>query len=212
MRPLITLSLLALSSIPLRADLVTNGDFETGNLTGWTVGSAAGWMVVTTASPFVNGPEHGTQFATSLCPGADCISTPTNDLKQTLSTTLGQTYTLSFYYDLGACVFSVSQGFCTFTSSEELQVLWGGSSVFDTGVVTQNSQTDPGWVHVTKTVVASSSSTVLEFNGRDNLIPFGLDNVSVTAPSAAVPEPSSWILLSLILVATGMVALKRRIV
>jgi hypothetical protein len=210
MRPLITLSLLALSSITLRADLVTNGDFETGNLTGWTAGF---WSVLTTAPPsIINGPEHGTYFANNTCNGGNCISTPTGFLKQTLATVSGQSYTLSFYYDLGACIFAAADGGCIAGGPEELQVLWGGSSVFDTGVVTQNSHTDPGWVNVTKTVVASSNSTVLEFNGRDEELTFGLDNVSVTAPSAAVPEPSSWILLSLVLVATGMVALKRRIV
>lgn len=167
----------------LRADLVTNGSFETGDLTGWTTSF---WGVVKGVEPpILNGAEDGTYVAEST----------TGGLIQNLTTVSAYSYTLSFYYDIGACV--VLHGTCVDNPRDDLTVLWGSTTVFDTGLLVGNSATDPGWVHESITVVASSSSTALDFSvTTDNVLPLYIDNVSVTAnTTTAVPEPSSIMLL-----------------
>ena len=175
----------------LRADLITNGSFETGDLTGWTTSD---WGVVKGAEPpILNAAENGTYVAYGT----------SGVLSQNLTTVSGQSYTLSFYYDIGACVV-VHDSTCADSPRDDLTVLWGSTTAFDTGSLVGNSTTDPGWVHESITVVASSSSTALDFSvTTDGALPLYIDNVSVTA-NTTVPEPSSIMLLSTVL---GVLAL-----
>jgi len=164
-------------------NIVANGGFETGDLTSWTGG--ANWFVDVTAFG-INGPHSGTDLAGSTCIGAPCVSTPTSFISQNLATVAAQTYSLTFWYDLGTC-----QGGC---GAEELKVLWDGGTVFDLSTTTSAS-TDPGWTQATVNgLVASTSSTPLEFIGRHDPAALGLDDVVVDT-SSAVPEPASMALL-----------------
>src|SRR5262249_4146707 len=93
------------------ANLVTNGDFETGDLTGWTNG---GW----TAG---NGPL-GTVMANDGTFAAFNGCTDFCDLSQTLTTQPGQFYFLSFDFN---------PGMSADLDGAEMQVFWDGSQVFD---------------------------------------------------------------------------------
>jgi hypothetical protein len=87
--------------------LVTNGGFETGNLTGWSASAA------TVHTEFVGlGGELGNY-------AADLGSTATTDsLSQFISTTPGQHYTVSFVV-LGD----------TKATSNQLNVTWDGATI-----------------------------------------------------------------------------------
>src|SRR5580698_3576063 len=76
----------AFGGTPAMANLVTNGDFETGDLSGWTVvGNGIGIDNVF--------PNSGTSDAAF---GATSSDPDPGVLSQALTTTAGQEYTLSF--------------------------------------------------------------------------------------------------------------------
>src|SRR5579875_1131823 len=131
--PAIALALGLAANSPA-ANLVTNGDFETGDLTGWTASTnAANWSVFSAAtSPNGKSPSSGTYFVQAGCIGDDCINgTPAQQdfLFQDIATTPGDSYTLTFAFE--------SSG-----TPMELEVLFGGDTVFDlTGLPNETTYT-----------------------------------------------------------------------
>jgi VCBS repeat-containing protein len=146
--------------------LVVNGGFETGNLTGWT---ASDTDII--SAQFVGlGGEFGNYMA-------DLGATATTQtLAQSIATTPGQHYTVSFYV-LGD----------TEASSNFLNVTWdGGPAIL--------SQTDifGGLTRYSFDVVgeAASSSTVLQFAYADDGTGLHLDQVTVGAATGQPTESS----------------------
>ena len=112
-------------------------------------------------------------------------------VQQTLSTTPGQSYDLSFYY--------------RYDPNGPITVTFGGKAVdltYDTDPNQWNLETVTG-------LVATGTSTVLAFSaiGADTV----LDDVDVT-PSvvSAAPEPNALMLLTCALSAMGLAAWRRR--
>jgi hypothetical protein len=199
----LSLSLLVVAPVALRANIVNNPDFETGDLTDWTfVGSPlTPWSVATTAFGITKA-QSGSDFADTQCGGADCITTPNSAIYQDLTTVAGQTYTLTFWYDIGVCNALLP----TQCGAVELKVFWGSTTADDI-VTTASSYTDPGWVEATVTgLTATSTSTELEFAGEQDSAWLGLDNITVNASSS--PEPSTAALFGIALAAAA--ALRRR--
>ena len=197
---LFTIVLLSgLSAAASAQNIVTNGDFEDANLTGWTRNNSASvpWSVYSSYHDLV--PLSGSSyFAETGCVGTGCLayeSSTANDLSQTLTTVLGQSYTLSFYTSNG--------GSGTNIGPSELDVYWGGAQVV---ALTPVPGVAPNYSMYTATVTATGTSTDLEFLGRQDPMWMALDDVSVTA----VPLPASiWLMLSG-LVGVGAMARKRR--
>jgi hypothetical protein len=162
------------------ANIVTNGDFSTGDLSGWTSNLALGF------------PWHSTGTAAeSGCVGAPCISgtaSEQNFLTQNLTTLVGDSYALSF----DALVIG---------TPSELKVLFGGVVLAD--LVNPNLSSFTTFTY--SGLVASGSTTTLEFLGRDDPGLIDLTNVSVvdqsTAVNSPVPEPAT-----LTLVVSGLLA------
>jgi hypothetical protein len=209
--------LMGVGSLSLQANLLTNGSFEspvvpTGSftdfasgstgITGWTVVGAAGGVAV------INGT-----FAQECCtfPAADgtqwvdVTGLNTNSaegVQQTVATTLGTQYTLSF--EIGN-IFDPSGIFGT-TSTVKVFLGGIGGSLIDTAT---NSSTTTGtqtWQQFTTSFTASGASTTLAFinsdPGNDNSN--GLDNVILTANAvtSGVPEP-----VTLVLIGAGILGL-----
>lgn len=175
------------------ANIVADPGFEMGTPSDYTGAIGDGWVVTAGTGAICNvsgmgcgnaGPAHtGTQMA--FLDWSNTFNTTT----QTLTTVVGQTYTISYW------VLDQHSNF--------LNVTFGSSTLFN-----GTAPTIGDYVQFTFNSTATSTSTVLAFSGQRTTGRGGtlLDDVSVT-PSA-VPEPTTWLLTSVALIGVG--ALRRR--
>jgi hypothetical protein len=170
-----------LSPAAQASNLVQNSSFGTGDLTDW---SGSNWFVSSNFEGVTPYPGDS-YFASTGCVNSYC------NLSQTLATTAGQTYALSFAFNPGQ---SVSTG------GADTQVYWNGTQVADVGIGPL------GWTTYTVDVTAASSSTTLLFAGYQDPAYNGLDNVSVSE----VPEPSTWAMMLLGFAGIGFMAYRRK--
>ena len=164
-------------------NLVANAGFETGDFSDWVltgVNEDATKNTVVEPAGFNSWlPNSGTFFAALGAAGSD------SSLSQTIATTAGQTYTFSWF--LG------SDG----STPSDFSAFWNGSTILSL----VDAPATPGYSHGTSTAsyafysfteVATSASTVIQFNSRNDQNFWALDDISVSTP--AVPEPSSLVL------------------
>ena len=173
-------------------NLLVNGDFETGDFSGWTVtppggGGVSGGNSHVAANGFVhNGvtynAESGTYFAALGANGSDAT------LSQTFADVPGGTYAVTFYL--------ASDG----ETPNDFSVTGPGSLLLPTMSDIPASPYVPYSGYFTGT-----GSDTITFTSRDDPGYLSLDDVSVTF----VPEPVSWATMILGLGVAG-VALRRR--
>lgn len=161
-------------------NLVTNGGFEAGDLSGWTLTGNTSFSGVDTST------VHSGNFA-----GYFGQVGSTGTLSQTLSTVAGQTYTISFWLeDDGGTPSSFDASF----GGNELLAL-SNPDAFD-------------YTLYSYSLTASSASTLLSFTFRQDPAYFHLDDVSVSP--AGVPEPATWAMMMLGLGAAGLALRHRK--
>ncbi|WP_077034098.1 PEP-CTERM sorting domain-containing protein [Pelomonas sp. KK5] len=161
------------------AELVSNGGFEAGSLTGWS-GSV---LSNPYSGVYCAGAGSAPEGSCEAFLGTDGAS---DTLSQVLSTVAGQSYTISFAF----------QGDGSTPSS--LSVSFGGQSVYEA-----ISPASTALQTLSFTASAAGASTPLVFTFRNDPGYFIVDAVSVTA----VPEPASMTLAALGLV--GLAARRR---
>lgn len=183
LKQVVVASMLAGSAMLAHAgtNLVANGDFETGDLSGWLEsGNLGGGMVF----PVVSDPIN-----TSNILGIFSLDTPYY-VSQSLQTTSNGMYTLSF--DLQVQGLGNTPGAVTF------EAWFGNQQVF--GVVDRTLE----WTHFSFNNLRSNSSlTELKLGGRNDPDFTRLDNVSVQA----IPEAETYAML---LAGLGLLAWSRR--
>ena len=179
-------------------NLVVNGGFENGNFSGWT---QSGSFSAATGGPghvglYIGGygPQSGDFYA-----ALGTVRT-LGTLSQTLTTTPGQTYTLSF--------FLANDG----GTPNEFRVDWNGTTMLD-----QIGIGNQGYSAFNFVVKATSATTSLTFFERNDPGYLSLDNVTVSTatvdggPPPKAPEPSSLVLLAVgALGLAGFAGLRRR--
>jgi Protein of unknown function (DUF642) len=196
--------------------LVTNGDFDNigalwtdntglgsndfqtpGGVTipGWSnVSGFANEFWVTAPNSYSGltaSPGNGSSYFVDLTGQANNL--PFGGLEQTISTTAGVEYTLTFAlgsattWNLGTLAGSALTASATGTSLL-------ASQLFAASTPTTANQ----WQTETLSFTADSASTTIEFLGDSanvNSKYIGLDDVSVSPVSAAVPEVSTWAMM-----------------
>ena len=165
-----------------------NGPRSLGD--GWAV--TQGEAAVLNVNPYA-GYAHGGRQALLLTGGPS-----TDALRQTLATTPGADYRLSFYAasDDPTGTFSVT---------------FGTSPVTNAAVPADGLGSAADYTHYVFDVTATGASTPLTFTGQAPNGTYGilLDDVSLTPASAPVPEASTWAQFALLLCG-GVAAARRR--
>ena len=162
-------------------NIVFNPGFEQGAL-GWTINNSnpMPWFIDTN-------PHTGNFDFASPCLGIGCLDPVSGAFfYQDLPTVVGQTYSLSFW--------AFFEG-----APDEIKVTWGGVTALD--IVNPAVPNDVyAQYSINNTLVASSTTTRLEFWGRqDPNQNLGVDDIAVTAP-----EPSTFLLFgAALLIAAG---------
>jgi hypothetical protein len=170
-------------------NLVTNGSFETGDFTGWTVSGDTALVGVCTVSTCPGGfaPQDGT-YAAYFGPVGDTAS-----ISQNIATTPGDLYTLKFFL-------ANPQG----GTPNYFSVTFG-----NTQFTLNNFGAAFGWQEFDLTTMATGTSTPLKFTFRNDPAYWFLDNVSVTqGGQGTTPEPGTLVLFGSGLV--GIAGIARR--
>ncbi|SNS07894.1 PEP-CTERM protein-sorting domain-containing protein [Sphingomonas laterariae] len=161
----------AIGTAPAQAALVVNGDFETGDFTGWTQGGSTTFDSVTDDAGVVFDGDYSARLG----------SLTGSTLTQVLDVVAGATYTLTFALanlDKDATnSFSVALGDTTFALPDNFVP-------FDYGTFTVST-------------VATGSTLNLAFAFLNEPSYWLLDNVSVEGQNGVpvVPEPTTWAML-----------------
>jgi Protein of unknown function (DUF642)/PEP-CTERM motif len=197
--------LATLGSLPLYADSIVNGSFETptvpaGSFTDFASGSSAitGWTVVGPAAgvSIVSGTFNSSGISFPAASGAQWLdltgdgANSTEGVQQTFATTAGTQYTVSFW------VGNVNNSAAGFGTTSTVDVLLGGTGGTSLLAATNAStgSTTLTWEQFSTTFIATGATSTLDFLNGDPATDGsnGLDNVSV---NPSVPEPSTLLLL-----------------
>lgn len=193
------------------APLVLNGDFETGDLTSWTLGGFTNNTGVCQSGQGLVGTTcivNGGSYAMSFGQGGGNFHAL---LSQEISTTIGSKYDLSFF---------LANDDPNNQPDETFDVFWGGASVFS---LLSPQGSFPYTQKVALNLTATTGLTQLQFKARHDPSYWFLDDVSVIEVqgnggngngndngNGTVPEPASLVLFGVSAVGLGAWRARRR--
>jgi hypothetical protein len=174
------------------ANLVVNGDFESGSFSGWTTTNIeAPWSGVrgfSTAYGCIT--PHGGRYYASLSNDYNAGTIPGHgqvaEISQTLNTTNGTNYTVSFW----AYIETQANGSYPISPGLVFQAYWDDTQLLS---IVNPPSGPSGWVNYQFSVIGTGSDT-LSFYGANVPRYNGLDDVSVVdppSPGVAAPVPGN---------------------
>jgi hypothetical protein len=161
-----------LNAIDTNQPIVTNGGFETGSVSGWTLNGSTKQNFATTTSGFAHSGSYGVALGQEPSLGY---------LDQTLATTPGQNYLLSLWLTNP----SNSYG----ATPNQFLVQWHGTTLFN-----QTNIPFTAWTNLQFVVTATNASTVLQFGFEDTPYFLAVDDVSVvplSPPTFNLAQPTT---------------------
>ena len=186
------------------AELVTNGGFENAEssagsnyFAGWTLSGAVNPDPLLPDTFVFGNPHSGDLDAWLGASGSDGF------LTQSIATTPGQAYTVSYWLASDSpAISSISAALHPLGDPavfNDFSASFGGQTLFNqTNLASVPGPPDPSdYTLYSFTAVAASSATPLQFGFRNDASWFHLDDVSITP--AAVPEASTTVSLGLLL-------------
>jgi len=144
---------------------ILNGGFETGTFTNWTQSGYDYDSGVATGSKYAHSGTYGAALETDGTQGF---------LSQTLATTPGAIYSISFWLDSPAA-----------NKPNDFQVSWNGNLLLD-----QTNLAAIGWTNIQLLVTATATSETLQFGYINGYFYFGLDDISVNPAQPAIASIS----------------------
>ena len=135
---------------------ILNGGFEAGTFTNWTASGNFGLSTISTAANYRHSGTYGAQLYANGSLGF---------LSQTLSTTPGAVYSISFWLRNPTSI-----------TNNEFQVSWNGNVLLD-----MTNLPITGWTNIQLMVTATAGLSVLQFGYRNDTAYFGLDDISVSS-------------------------------
>jgi len=157
------------------ANLVVNGDFETGDFTGWAYSGNGVFDGVDTQMP--QGGIFAAFFGTP--DGGSGIS-------QSIATAIGAMYQIDFWIATESDVTGLA-------IPNHFEFDWDGAQQFSL----VDASGGLGYTHYSFTLTATTASTALAFNFGSDPAFWDFDTVSVTEATTRAPEPGSLALLAL---------------
>jgi len=206
--------ILSLLALPARANLISNGSFETpqvpvGGFTNFTNGSTGitGWIVVGPEASIVStsyvsfGLKFPAEDGNQWLDLTGDVSNTVEGVEQTIVTTPGATYDLSYFVGN-----QVNPG-GPYGTTSAVDVLVNGTKIQEAVNSMGAGGTSQVWEQFSTSFVATSSSTSIEFLNEDPRTDNtnGLDNIVLVqgASPSTVPEPSTFIMFALAACALG---------
>ncbi len=155
---------------PPAGQLVVNGGFEADNFSGWTLGGNSASSNFGPQISIDTNAESGAYAAGLGSIGSD------GTLSQTIATTAGTTYTLSFWLQ--------NEG----SGTNDFKATWNGQTL-----VSLTNAAQSGYKQYTYTVTATGSASTLVFSAANTQSQWDLDNISLTASgtSSTPPPPAT---------------------